>query len=449
MRKYINIKNYTEIESQAFTMIGASTKRDDDSKIGFFGSGLKYSIAVLLNHGIDFKVYSGLKRIDIRTEKETFRGQEFDRIYINGEKTSMTKQMGIDWKLWFCIREIYCNAMDEGKCSMEIIGENEILPEVGQTNFFIHFDDRFDDFFQNIGRYFSKERRDLMFSCGGEYPMKIFFGDENEIIYRRGVQCQYEKGNGIKSLYHYDCDFAQINESRVLTGNYTLQGKICYNLAKYATTDVARTILDGQNDDNFETNSFHWSSFFDYDVERPINSSLPKLQEMFFNNNWLDAINGRWLTPKLMAGYFVKGDRQDHILLSNSLLNALRKFFKDKVKCSGFSIEGSNHFCVEADERQSLLLERALDFLSKASFNIKYPIKICVFEKKNTLGQARQGVIYLSTTVFDLGQKEIVSTILEEAFHIESDSSDETREFQNYLINKVVGMMEEKIGVYL
>ena len=59
---FIKIQNEGEIEKRAFQLIGASTKRDDESKIGFFGSGNKYAIALLLRKNIFFKVYSGKKR---------------------------------------------------------------------------------------------------------------------------------------------------------------------------------------------------------------------------------------------------------------------------------------------------------------------------------------------------------------------------------------------------
>ena len=56
--KFIKIESKGNIDPQAFVLLGASTKRDDESKIGFFGSGLKYSIAYLLRNNIEFKVFS-------------------------------------------------------------------------------------------------------------------------------------------------------------------------------------------------------------------------------------------------------------------------------------------------------------------------------------------------------------------------------------------------------
>lgn len=48
--KYIRIKNQWLIEPQALHLVGASTKRNDASKIGQFGSGNKYAMAYLLRN---------------------------------------------------------------------------------------------------------------------------------------------------------------------------------------------------------------------------------------------------------------------------------------------------------------------------------------------------------------------------------------------------------------
>ncbi len=95
--KYIKIKNIGLIEPQALYLVGASTKRNDFSKIGQFGSGNKYALAFFLRNGYEVKVFSGLNEIKIETRKETFRDHDFNVIYVNGEKSSITTEMGKDW----------------------------------------------------------------------------------------------------------------------------------------------------------------------------------------------------------------------------------------------------------------------------------------------------------------------------------------------------------------
>ena len=45
---YIRIENKGEMDINALLLLGATNKRDNEAMIGFFGSGLKYAVAVLL-----------------------------------------------------------------------------------------------------------------------------------------------------------------------------------------------------------------------------------------------------------------------------------------------------------------------------------------------------------------------------------------------------------------
>ena len=82
--KYILIENEGEIEINSFELIGASTKREDDTKIGFFGSGLKYSIAYMMRKNISFRVFSGRTELIFTTIPETLKDQSFAKRCIGG-----------------------------------------------------------------------------------------------------------------------------------------------------------------------------------------------------------------------------------------------------------------------------------------------------------------------------------------------------------------------------
>ena len=114
MKKYLVIQNQGILEPAALTLVGASTKADDDSKIGMFGSGNKYALAYLLRNGYDIHVMAGNEEMKIETVERSLRGNVFNVIRINGEETSITTSMGKDWTLWQSIREFFSNAIDEG-----------------------------------------------------------------------------------------------------------------------------------------------------------------------------------------------------------------------------------------------------------------------------------------------------------------------------------------------
>ncbi len=422
--KYIKIINDGEIDINSLLLIGASTKRGDENKIGFFGSGLKYSIAILARNNILPVIYSGSRRINIETRPQIFREQTFNQIIIDGKETSLTAEMGPDWKAWYAIREIYCNAIDEGNGKLELA--EEAVPLEGKTHFFIENTGIFDEILFNWDKYFTNKRKDLVLTSDKD---KIFFGSEQKIVYRRGVRCySYDK----PSLYHYDLNDVEINESRVASNSFILGICITRILIKSATTEMAKNIFDNY--------SGHVESEFSWDWD-----SEPK-----FNANWLEAIGGRKLIMYDIAGKF-QADiaRGNCLVLPNRLCKALKACFKEKVTICGESDKYGNHFCIEHTPKHNFIIDQSKAFLSQSGIDFDYPIKVCVFESSNILGCAENGTIFISDECFTHGKRKVVETIIEEYVHLKYEVNDETRAMQDVLINNLISSYERISGVYL
>ncbi len=107
-------------------MLGASTSRGNDNRIGFFGSGTPYALALLARYGL-------LESLKICLGKEVYTFHTVDRVVkdANGERSiqselRMQKQGGASWDLnlstafgavdWqnvtLAIRELISNALD-------------------------------------------------------------------------------------------------------------------------------------------------------------------------------------------------------------------------------------------------------------------------------------------------------------------------------------------------
>ncbi len=109
----IVFQNKGLIELRTITTFGVSVKPETDNPIGYFGTGLKYAIAVMLREGIKVTLYRGTTKLRFTAKKRKIRGQQFHMVLLNGEELPFTTELGKNWDLWMAYRELAANAMDE------------------------------------------------------------------------------------------------------------------------------------------------------------------------------------------------------------------------------------------------------------------------------------------------------------------------------------------------
>ena len=433
--KFIKITNNGIIDSKSFTIIGASTKTNKEGFIGQWGSGLKYAIAYLLRNKIPFKVYSDYNEVKFSIQTEQFRDKSIDIVCVNGEKTSISTELGFDNTQWTVIREIFSNAIDEGDAKLDVVESDleDLKPVEDCTCFYIQAD-TFKEILDNWDLYFSNERTDILYH--DKNFNQIYTGGENLLVYRKGIRCHFAKGK--KALFNYDLTWVEINESRVIASDWDFRYGLVGFLRKISDKSIIHRIL--YNINGSWENSLDWS-----------NSSYNP-----FTDTWLKEVGDKYLIPCENAGFWeeeIKYLKERHIILPNSLIQALKIQFGDKVKCIGDDAtkggSGDKKLISDLSKREQHLLDESLTFLSDAGYEVKYPIKVCKFVSPVTLGQSLEDTIFLSDKVFTMGKREIINTIIEENHHLVTGFEDETRNMQTSLINLSISLMEEKLGIYL
>lgn len=124
MAKVVIFRTPGRLPLEAVTVMGLTAKPSTDTPIGRFGTGLKYTIATLLRKHIKVELYIGTVRYTLYTTKDNFRGTEVDYIHLKKQdllaglrpsykKLPFTTQLGRDWEIWQCFRELYSNTLDE------------------------------------------------------------------------------------------------------------------------------------------------------------------------------------------------------------------------------------------------------------------------------------------------------------------------------------------------
>ena len=432
--KYIMIENKGVIEKEALTLLGASTKRDDSSKIGFFGSGNKYAIATFLRLGVPFRIFSGTDEIHVSTEDVDYRGKTFARICINGESTSLTTDMGPQWEEWMAIREWVSNSMDEGE-SLTLMSTEEVTGKEGYSRFYIGHVPSIKTIIDEWNSLFTFDRRDCLYSSEKGKIFSHTKKDEGLLLFRKGIRVH--KGDSRRSIFEYDIPTLPINESRVVDSIYTASFHVARFLASVDDPSIIRKLFRSlsKSKDYFESEiDWKYSSVYE----------LP--------DSWWQTVHNKDIIVNSVAEYYEDITRKNNYYLVNSnMAFLLNRVYGDALKIYGLSSDG-NVFAykkVEKTKKIDYLLVECVEFLKKAQYEISYPIEVVAFERDHVLGMAQDNTILLSDKVFEKGKKEIVSTIIEENEHLKTSYADCTRPFQNHFINMFISEKEDRFGMYL
>jgi len=447
-KKYILIQNDGEIEINSFELIGASTKRDDNTKIGFFGSGLKYSIAYMMRKGIDFKVFSGDKQVSFTTKSEVLKDQTFERICINGTPTSYTTTMGPTWKEdWYVLREIYCNALDENGC--QIIRETEnVFPSEGKTRIYIEATKSLMEVIERWDSYFADERVPLfetvkIYTC--------FLGNEDGSIHSQAVQVfhktegvLYRKGIRVytsdKQLYDYGVCAANINEDRTAR-SYSAIGYMVYNMmVVFCNEEYIRSVLRSSQDDARSMEYYSLSSTDSSDS---------------WSTEWVRFCKENTVVVKESSGKYldeISRSKKEVFLIPSSFARDMKKHLPECLIIGMGNVLGNTATDeVEMTPKMNFLLKEVLEALRQMGYVIDFDIKSVSFDDEDVMGMAdiKNKTILIADTTFDKGRREIAMTLIEENEHILSGKFDETRAFQTHIFSQWLKSMEDANGLFL
>ena len=427
-KQFLLIENKGQIDVNALTLMGGSTKRDSTTMIGFYGSGNKYANALLLKAKIGLRIFSGEKEVILSTEPVTFRDKSFEKILIDGRETSLTTDMGPQWDTWMAVREFVSNAIDEGENN--VIPSTEIVAgKEGYTRFYIEHVPQTKEVIDNWDTYFAFDRTDAIIDLPAGKLFPNICHEHQRILYRRGIRC-YDNG---ESLYHYDLPIFTINESRVIDNLYTARNRVRDFLVEHATKDVAKTIMES---------AFGHSLFIETSIE--YNESWYKL-----NTAWKEAIGERIVINEDLGGFYAERRREPHVIVSKSLAKKIKASFPEIEVCGVGQDDEIFTSPVELTPKMQYQLKKATDALKEMKYEIGYPIEVVTFSRASVLGLAKNGTIYISPKQFDKGIREIAVTLIEENEHLITNYDDCTREFQDHLFNKWISAMEEQNGIFL
>jgi hypothetical protein len=397
----IAFTNPGEIDVRSISSFGVSVK-EGDSPIGFFGTGLKYAIAVLLRLGHRVSVLSGVKHIEFGLKRDSIRGKEFDFVTMaedGGEPLVLgfTTELGKQWAAWMAFREIACNCKDENGSGGFVRGAVQPIP--GSTQVIVTGEE-FAAAFVNRNQYMLED--EPSFSVDDVEVRQ--YG--NTAFFYRGVRVHHF---GRVGLHTYNCQGRMtLTEDRTLKEQYTAENTVRRTVMRSTNREFIRRCITAHKDTLEGGMDYHgWS--------------------ITPSKEFLEVV-GETVTQRL------------------GLVNETAvRVWKDNTKQVFAPKE------IYLTKVQLLSLEKALDFCATLGFQVRgsFPITFTDSLGEGVLGlaDADQQKIFIAERVFQIGgTKQLAATLIEEFLHLRHGWLDMSREMQNFLFEKVVSLGEELAG---
>lgn len=415
--KYLKIQNNGELDIRLVSLMGGTTKSNKPELIGNFGSGLKYTIAYLLRSNLAFKIFIGAKEVKITTKREQIRGEVFDIIYVDGERTSITSNMGRDWKAWMIIRELWSNALDEGGSIRDIVYD-ECSGSENTTTFFIQVDNQINEVIENWEKYFIHDRNPVGISGDGKY--KVYPGGGELRLYKQGVLIHCLQNQ--PSMFSYDYSEAELNELREYKDNVSM---LVVRALACATPEVVKYFLENINDSVYEggkTIDWDWGY-------------LP------WSDSWTSTIGkAKLITRKVIDAHNERGmpiDEMGYIVVPEPVYKALTTRFEG-IGALRIAKHGGE-FYEQYDSECERMINKGLAILETCNykFHPDLDFRYGYFENKKVQAQVflDEKIICVDIKMLQKPLSDVVAMLIEENEHFMTGFHDETREFQQHFIN--------------
>lgn len=384
------------IDIDAVTTLGVSVK-ENENPIGYFGTGLKYAIAVLLRNNHEIVIYAGEDFYSFETITKTIRSKDCNIVGMrkNGgdiQQLGFTTELGKNWQLWQAYRELYCNAKDEGG---GVSVANKLTKSADTTTIAVTGID-----FANI----HKDRYNFILK-----PMTPIYVDENIEIYPNTGIAMFYRGIRVRELNTKPTRFTynilketKLTEDRTVVSEWDLDIFIAGAIIDSGRLEIiARAI---ENNDKYLESSLYWN--YSYRCSPVFNEAVKQTRK-----------SSRGVCHHAMELYHRNADKLTEV----------------------FNI-------VKLTKLQTKQWARAINMLAKVKLVSDLSDYEVVFVDNlgdNTYGQTYNGKIIINTSAFDRGTKILAGTIYEEYLHIHEKVGDFTRELQNHLIDRVMSLAEQ------
>lgn len=384
---YVVFENDGVIGLTGITTFGVSAKVTDNP-IGYFGTGLKYAVAIVQRLGGQMVLDAGEQRYEFDCRIKEFRGKEFNMLYMNDLQLPFTDELGKNWNAWQAFRELYCNALDEG--GRVYVADTLPAPKAGKTIFYV--------------------KQPLVLDA---YLNRSEIVLTSVPLYSNG-KCELHRGSG-KHVYYKGVRVMDLSEPTRytvnLTGGCILTEDRTLSYGTYEVTNALNSIIRNSEDEDF--------------IEEMV--TVPQ--------GWYEhalAFNGPGCSEAFLR--VVTRLREE---FSSTLNQSTLRYYSDHVRKN---LKPNTN---ELSEEEQKMLNRSIEVLGFLGFDVSlYPIIVVDSLGEGILGQAEHRKILLSKRAFEMGERMLMGTVFEEYIHLNRNYVDCERPMQNFLIDTLMAFGE-------
>jgi hypothetical protein len=393
---YVVFENPGEIDAAAIRTFGVSVK-EGENPIGFFGTGLKYALAILLRTGHTVTVQSGVRKHRFALKEIAIRGEAFQVVTMDRQELGFTSQVGKTWELWMAYRELHCNCKDEG--GTVFIADQPPKPVAGVTRVIVGGEDFRHEHDKRSSFILLGEPRLKLENC------EVYDGESRGVFYRGILVHRLPQAETSRFTYNIT-GRVDLTEDRTAKHPYMFPHMIAASILQADDETFLNDVLALDN-------KFYEHHF---DFKEPVYGTKPATPFLNVVERLTKHAAGR---TSLSAQMAYKTAKRATLAPATAVLVG-----------------------VEAE-----VLQISVKFAGGLGFPVDdYPIIVTDALGPNILGMAENDRIYVSRLAFMQGTKRVAGTLIEEFIHLRYKYQDETHSMQNFLLDRLVSLGEQMSG---
>lgn len=389
-------ENDGTLDQSAIMTFGVNAKPNSVNPIGFFGTGLKYAIAVGARLKLPMFIQFGDGSMwHVVTCTDKFRDADVEfvelvEMYASdpiNKRLPFTTALGKNWEMWQMLRELESNVRDENGHSN--LSSTIPPPCVGKVRVIVGgtFADNYNDMMRTT--FFNPDGRAAQNTVYGQV-----LDEPAMIVYYRGIRVSMLP-KPTQFTYNITASLT-LTEDRTVKDNWAMVGNIGAMLLQLRDERMIEKFLRCHSRE--------------FSFEAGLDPYYPSAHDEF----------------KVVANRMYDDPR---VIMQPSVYGYIDKERKEKRRPRK----------VNTDTKHDRALQKAIASCHRMGFAVdSYPIVLTDELPANQWGMAKDDTIYVNISVFEFGHETLIGTLIEEFAHLKYGMADETRQFQDWLLRQIV-----------